>query len=110
MNDLNPTTRIETSEEPFPSVTKRPVLTVLRGESLGLVLEIENERTTIGRGAQADLVLNDDVASRKHAEIVRSGAMSSSSGSGILVQPMGLSSMDFLSKRRSGLETEIRSR
>jgi DNA-binding winged helix-turn-helix (wHTH) protein len=73
VNDFNPTTRIE-KDEPFAPVTKRPVLTVLRGESLGLVLEIERERTTIGRGAQADLVLNDTVASRQHAEIVRAGA------------------------------------
>lgn len=47
------------------------MLTVLKGESIGLIVQIENDRTVIGRGAQADIVLKDDVASRTHAEIVR---------------------------------------
>ena len=69
MNDLDPTSRLK-EDVGATSVTKYPVLTVLQGESVGLTVRIEHDRTVIGRGANADLVLNDTVASRQHAEIV----------------------------------------
>jgi two-component system, cell cycle response regulator len=52
-----------------PSVNKRPVLVVIQGQPIGLTLQLEKERTTIGRGSLCDIVLRDDVASRFHAEI-----------------------------------------
>jgi DNA-binding winged helix-turn-helix (wHTH) protein len=57
------------AEMQLPAGKKRPVLIVLQGESVGQVMQIANERTVMGRGAQADIVLKDDVASRLHAEI-----------------------------------------
>jgi two-component system cell cycle response regulator len=53
------------------SATKRPVLVILQGTPLGLTVALEKERTSIGRGTQADVVLRDEIASRLHAEIVR---------------------------------------
>jgi DNA-binding winged helix-turn-helix (wHTH) protein len=70
VNDLDPTTRLS-SKAASSSLAKHPVLTVLQGESVGRFLELTNDRTIIGRGEDADIVLKDGVASRKHAEIVR---------------------------------------
>jgi len=69
VSDLDPTSRLQ-EDDSATSVIKHPVLTVLQGESVGLTVQIEHDRTIIGRGANADLVLNDQVASRQHAEIV----------------------------------------
>jgi len=65
VNDLDPTSRIKTDDSVTP-VRKHPVLTVLQGESVGLTLKIEHDRTIIGRGASADLVLNDQVAAKHY--------------------------------------------
>jgi DNA-binding winged helix-turn-helix (wHTH) protein len=72
VNDLSPTSRIE-EDEPLSPADKRPFLTILQGEKVGLTLELQHERTIIGRGTQAHLMLNDQRASRQHAEIVRAG-------------------------------------
>jgi diguanylate cyclase (GGDEF)-like protein len=53
------------------ATTKRPVLVVLQGQSLGRTVQLEKgDPTVIGRGSQAHLVLIDDVASRLHAEVL----------------------------------------
>jgi diguanylate cyclase (GGDEF)-like protein len=70
VNDAEHTLKLDLSDIRL-SVTKRPVLVILQGQSLGFTLQLDKERTIIGRGSQADLVLRDDIASRLHAEVVR---------------------------------------
>jgi diguanylate cyclase (GGDEF)-like protein len=53
---------------PLP-ITKRPVIVVLQGQSIGQTVKLDKEVTIVGRGSQADLVLRDEIASRQHAEI-----------------------------------------
>jgi len=70
VNDAERTIKLDLRELPV-SKTKRPVLVVLQGPSIGETVKLEKERTIIGRGSQADLVLRDEVASRQHAHITR---------------------------------------
>ena len=42
---------------------------VIQGQPIGLTLQLDKERATIGRGSLCDIVLRDDVASRFHAEV-----------------------------------------
>ena len=70
MNDAERTIKLDLREVPL-SITKRPVLVILQGSSIGETMRLDNERTTVGRGSQADLVLRDEIASRQHAEITR---------------------------------------
>lgn len=70
MNDAERTIKLDLREVPL-SITKRPVLVILQGHSIGQTLRLDQERTTVGRGSQADLVLRDEIASRQHAEITR---------------------------------------
>jgi len=51
--------------------SKRPVVVVLQGDTLGQTYTLDRDRTIIGRGTLADLLLLDEVASRQHAEILR---------------------------------------
>src|SRR5262249_49075616 len=51
--------------------SKRPVLVVLQGQSIGLTVTLDRDQTIIGRGTQTDLTLRDDIASRQHAEILQ---------------------------------------
>jgi diguanylate cyclase (GGDEF)-like protein len=44
---------------------------VLQGQSLGLTVQLDRERTVIGRGTSGDVVLRDEIASRQHAEVFR---------------------------------------
>ncbi|HKV41206.1 MAG TPA: GGDEF domain-containing protein [Blastocatellia bacterium] len=53
------------------SVSRRPVLVAIQGQGLGMTIQLTKERTVIGRGSAADLVLRDDVSSRQHAMISR---------------------------------------
>jgi DNA-binding winged helix-turn-helix (wHTH) protein len=71
VDDVDRTSRVEI-EPPHPSGERIPVLTILQGKPIGLTLRIENDRTIIGRGSRADLVLKDDLSSRQHAQITRS--------------------------------------
>ncbi|MBN2527588.1 MAG: FHA domain-containing protein [Deltaproteobacteria bacterium] len=50
-------------------VTIRARLKVARGPDKGKKFELKKSRTVIGRGKQADIQLDDDQASRFHAEI-----------------------------------------
>lgn len=69
MNDAERTVKLDLREVAL-SITKRPVLVILQGHSIGQTVKLEKERTTVGRGSQADLVLRDEIASRQHAEIM----------------------------------------
>ena len=69
MSDAERTVKLDLRDLPL-SITKRPVLVILQGQSIGQTTKLENERTVVGRGSTADLVLRDEIASRQHAEII----------------------------------------
>jgi diguanylate cyclase (GGDEF)-like protein len=69
VSDAERTVKLDLREVPL-SITKRPVLVVLQGQSIGQTVKLDKERTIVGRGSQADLVLRDEIASRQHAEIM----------------------------------------
>jgi two-component system, cell cycle response regulator len=69
VNDAERTIKLDLRELPV-SDKKRPVLVVLQGNSIGETIKLEKERTIVGRGSQADMVLRDEIASRQHAEII----------------------------------------
>lgn len=69
MSDAERTVKLDLREVPL-SITKRPVLVILQGNSIGQTTKLEKEHTIVGRGSQADLVLRDEIASRQHAEIM----------------------------------------
>jgi DNA-binding winged helix-turn-helix (wHTH) protein len=50
---------------------RRAFLVVLEGQGVGLTIRLDAERTIIGRGQTAGIVLNDQIASREHAVISR---------------------------------------
>lgn len=50
---------------------RRAFLVVLEGQAVGLTIRLDGERTIIGRGQTAGIVLNDSIASREHAIISR---------------------------------------
>lgn len=68
--EIEPTVKLEPEKAPR-SGARRPVLVVLQGESMGLAAGLESDKTVIGRGAQANLILKDELASRQHAEVFR---------------------------------------
>ncbi|HKA21122.1 MAG TPA: GGDEF domain-containing protein [Blastocatellia bacterium] len=68
MSDAERTVKLDLREVPLP-ITKRPVIVVLQGQSIGQTVKLDKEQTIVGRGSQADLVLRDEIASRQHAEI-----------------------------------------
>jgi two-component system cell cycle response regulator len=69
VKDAERTVKLDLREVPL-SITKRPVLVILQGQSIGETIRLDKERTIVGRGSQADLVLRDEIASRQHAEII----------------------------------------
>jgi len=72
VSDAERTVKLDLREVAL-SITKRPVLVILQGQSIGETVKLEKERTIVGRGSQADLVLRDEIASRQHAEIMQLG-------------------------------------
>lgn len=70
MGDSEHTLKLNLEEILKPS-SKRPVLVMLQGPSIGLTVPLEKDETVIGRGSMVDLVIRDDIASRQHASIVR---------------------------------------
>ena len=68
MSDAERTVKLDLREVALP-ITKRPVIVILQGQSIGQTVKLDKERTIVGRGSQADLVLRDEIASRQHAEI-----------------------------------------
>jgi len=73
VSDAERTVKLDLREVTPRTGSKRPVLVVLQGQSLGQTVQLNKERTIIGRGSQVDLVLRDEIASRQHAEIIRLG-------------------------------------
>ena len=74
MNDTERTVKLDVREIAARPSSKRPVLVVLQGQSIGQTIQLDKEQTIIGRGSQVDLVLRDEIASRQHAEITRLNA------------------------------------
>ena len=70
MGDSEHTLKLNLEEILKPG-SKRPVLVMLQGQSIGLTVPLEKDQTVIGRGSMADLIIRDDIASRMHAAIVR---------------------------------------
>jgi len=68
VSDAERTVKLDLREVALP-ITKRPVIVILQGQSIGQTVKLDKERTIVGRGSQADLVLRDEIASRQHAEI-----------------------------------------
>jgi diguanylate cyclase (GGDEF)-like protein len=73
VGDGEQTLKLDLSEVARPSA-KRPVLFVLSGDSIGMTIQLNSDHTVVGRGADADFVLRDQVASRQHAEIYKLSA------------------------------------
>jgi diguanylate cyclase (GGDEF)-like protein len=69
VSDAERTVKLDLREVPL-AITKRPVIVVLQGQSIGQTVKLDRERTIVGRGSQVDLVLRDEIASRQHAEII----------------------------------------
>ena len=61
------------SEMAVKSARDRAYLIVLAGEGVGSMYRIEQAETVIGRTATANIRLNDDGISRKHARIIQKG-------------------------------------
>ncbi|MCI0485157.1 MAG: GGDEF domain-containing protein [Blastocatellia bacterium] len=70
MEDSEHTLKLNLGEI-FETSSKRPVLVMLQGQSIGLTVQLDKDQTVIGRGSMADLVIRDDIASRLHASIMR---------------------------------------
>jgi len=51
--------------------TKRAFVVVLSGDRMGEMFPLKEDRTTIGRGLQTDVRINDEGISRTHAVVVR---------------------------------------
>ena len=56
----------------LPTTTRadRATLTMLRGSGVGTTFTLEHEETVLGRGAKADITLDEPSVSRRHARIV----------------------------------------
>jgi pSer/pThr/pTyr-binding forkhead associated (FHA) protein len=61
------------SRLPTLVVTRRCVLRVVRGVGLGKTLPLGDRRVLAGRGDDADLLIDDPAASRRHFEIGEQG-------------------------------------
>lgn len=72
MDDNNETVKLENIRID-PSATKSPVLIVLQGDSLGTSISLASRSVTIGRGADCDVRLDDNLASRLHARVAAIG-------------------------------------
>jgi diguanylate cyclase (GGDEF)-like protein len=70
VSDLEKTLKLDLREIERGGV-KLPSLVILQGQPLGLTVHLQQERTVIGRGSKADVMLMDEVSSRLHAEIIR---------------------------------------
>ncbi|NUN51540.1 MAG: GGDEF domain-containing protein [Planctomycetaceae bacterium] len=100
--------RISTTKIPVPSIAEiaeavareevkargdRFLLTVLRGDPLGRVIRVDDDGVTIGRGENADFVLDDPGLSWSHARIFRQGGQ-------VWVEDLGSTNGTFVGDRR----------
>ena len=100
--------RISTTKIPVPSMADiaeavareeakargdRFLLTVLRGDPLGRVIRVDDDGVTIGRGENADFVLDDPGLSWSHARIFRQGGQ-------VWVEDLGSTNGTFVGDRR----------
>ena len=70
MRKTDHTTQLQ-QDQTRQSDGRRAFLVVLEGHAVGLTVRLDGERTIIGRGQTAGIVLNDQIASREHAVISR---------------------------------------
>ncbi len=73
MGDAEHTLKLNLNEI-IQATAKRPVLVMLQGHSIGLTIQLDQEKTVIGRGSMADVVLRDEISSRLHAQVTRFAA------------------------------------
>lgn len=70
MRKIDHTTQLE-PRYARPADERRAFIVVLEGQGVGLTIRLDAERTIIGRGQSAGIVLNDQIASREHAVVSR---------------------------------------
>jgi len=70
VGDAERTIKLDLSEVVRPGL-RHPVLVVIQGQCLGLTVPLTADRTIIGRGSTADIILRDTISSRQHAQISR---------------------------------------
>lgn len=61
------------SPQPTRGKADRPSLRIARGPQTGLVFDLPQGTTTLGRADAADITLDDTTVSRRHAELRRAG-------------------------------------
>lgn len=104
MKDVEPTIRLE-EEAPRYAGARQPVLVILQGEPVGLTIEVEDDRTVIGRGEKSDIVLKDTVASRQHAEIFR---CASEEGEEYFIKDLASTNGTYLNESRLAAQERLR--
>jgi diguanylate cyclase (GGDEF)-like protein len=70
VDEENDTTRLSL-EEAERSASRMASLIVMSGNSIGRMFAVDRERMVLGRSAEADITIDDEGISRKHAAIVR---------------------------------------
>lgn len=92
-----------------------PVLEVLRGRERGRVLEITQGEHVLGRGAEADLRIDDTGVSRCHARLVRGGHglynlldLGSTNGTGVNGRPVDVAVLRPGDRIQLGPDVELR--
>lgn len=68
ISNRNRLSTTESEDTPLPS-ERRPALVFLRGELLAVPIALERSEVTLGRALDADIRINDSMASRLHARI-----------------------------------------
>ena len=98
--DGHDTPRIDTPLLPASlphQTTARATLTVLTGRNAGQLVAVDGNHVTIGRGDDADLVVDDPGVSRHHARIGRQP------GGGFYVEDLGSTNGTFVGGARVGV-------
>ncbi len=95
MSQTNEETTVAGSQDRSPSSgNRRPYLIVMSGARFGFALEVTSGNVLIGRGEDAQLVLDEDGVSRHHAKVVLL------SGNVCLAQDMGSTNGTFVNDER----------
>jgi two-component system cell cycle response regulator len=80
--------------EPLPTGTARATVTVVSGVDAGRIVPVEGSGLVVGRGAEADLQIEDHAISRVHARIVRTAE------GAFRIEDMGSTNGTFVGSRR----------